>query len=191
MMPELSLHVSRAEAAERHRQFHQRIKDAADRHAAKIAAQRDAAQEVILARAIEAPIVEAPIVEAPKPPLVSIEEWRDKQMSKYEVKVKHDLDIGTVDVKRVQRAVAEEYCISIVDMFSRRRDYKAVLPRHVAFYLSKKLTLLSLPAIGRRFGGRDHTTVLHGVKKIARMMEANLVFAAQVEALKSKLEAGR
>jgi hypothetical protein len=186
MMSELSLHVSRAEAAERHRQFHQRIKDAADRHAAKIAAQRDAAQEVILARAIE-----APIIEDPKPPLVLIEEWRDKQMSKYEVKVKHDLDIGTVNVKRVQRAVAEEYCISIVDMFSHRRDHKVVLPRHVAFYLSKKLTLLSLPAIGRRFGGRDHTTVMHGVKKIERMMGADLVFAAKVEALKSKLEAGR
>jgi chromosomal replication initiator protein len=179
MMSELSLHVSRAEAHERHRQFHQRIKDVADRHAAKIAAQRDAAQEAILTKAVE----------APNP--VSIEEWRNKQMTKYEVKIEHDIDVRTVDARKIQLAVAEEYCISLIDMISRRRDYRAVLPRHVAFYLIKKLTLLSLPAIGRRFGGRHHTTVLHGVKKIERMMEADLVFAAEVEALKSKLEAGR
>jgi chromosomal replication initiation ATPase DnaA len=179
MMSELSLHVSRAEAHERHRQFHQRIKDAADRHAAKIAAQRDAAQEAILAKAVE----------APKP--VSIEKWRNKQMTKYGVKIEHDIDVRTVNSRTIQLAVAREYGVSLIDMLSGRRDNRVVIPRHVAFYLIKKLTLLSLPAIGRRFGGRDHTTVLHGVKKIERMMEANLVFAAKVEAIKSKLEADR
>jgi len=70
-------------------------------------------------------------------------------------------------VTRIQEVVARQYGVSRFDLLSSRRTANIVRPRQVAMYLCKTLTLRSLPEIGRRFGGRDHTTVLHAVRKIS------------------------
>lgn len=75
-------------------------------------------------------------------------------------------DGSQVSIEKIQRAVCKRFEISRVDLISNRRTLKHVTPRHVAMYLAKTLTLKSLPEIGRRFGGKDHTTVLHAVRKI-------------------------
>ncbi len=73
-------------------------------------------------------------------------------------------------IEEIQRKVAEHYNIRLSDMIGPKRLRNIARPRQVAMYLSKQLTLRSLPEIGRRFGGRDHTTIMHGVKKIEELM---------------------
>jgi chromosomal replication initiator protein len=72
-----------------------------------------------------------------------------------------------VGVEAIQKTVADYYKIKIADMYSKRRPAAIALPRQIAMYLAKELTQKSLPEIGEMFGGRDHTTVLHAVRKIA------------------------
>jgi len=84
----------------------------------------------------------------------------------------------------IQVRVCECYGIDRIDMLSPRRTADIVAPRQIAMYLAKKLTLRSLPEIGKRFGGRDHTTVLHAVRKIADRVERDHQFAEQVEAVR-------
>jgi chromosomal replication initiator protein len=73
---------------------------------------------------------------------------------------------GQITVELIQKTVADHYKIKITDMYSKRRPSNIALPRQVAMYLAKELTQKSLPEIGEQFGGRDHTTVLHAVRKI-------------------------
>jgi chromosomal replication initiator protein len=73
---------------------------------------------------------------------------------------------GQVTVELIQRTVADYFKIKVADMYSKRRPSAIALPRQVAMYLAKELTQKSLPEIGELFGGRDHTTVLHAVRKI-------------------------
>ena len=73
-------------------------------------------------------------------------------------------------VEEIQRKVAEHYNIRLADMVGPKRVRSIARPRQVAMYLSKQLTLRSLPEIGRRFGGRDHTTIMHGVRRIEELM---------------------
>ena len=72
-----------------------------------------------------------------------------------------------VTIEEIQRKVAEHYNIRLTDMSSARRARDVARPRQVAMYLAKQLTSRSLPEIGRRFGNRDHTTVMHAVSRIA------------------------
>lgn len=72
----------------------------------------------------------------------------------------------TIKVKEIQRAVIDHFKMTKVEFFSRRRTRNIVWPRQVAMYLCKTLTTRSLPEIGRKFGGKDHTTVLHAVRKV-------------------------
>jgi len=74
---------------------------------------------------------------------------------------------GQVTVELIQKTVADYYKIKVADMYSKRRPSNIALPRQVAMYLAKELTQKSLPEIGELFGGRDHTTVLHAVRKIS------------------------
>ena len=92
-------------------------------------------------------------------------------------------------VDRIQRAVCEAFSISLTDMSSKRRARAVARPRQVAMYLSKKLTKRSLPDIGRRFGGRDHTTVMHAVKRITELRSEDPTFDAQVSAVEDTLKA--
>jgi len=73
---------------------------------------------------------------------------------------------GQITVELIQKTVADHYKLKITDMFSKRRPSNIAMPRQVAMYLAKELTQKSLPEIGEQFGGRDHTTVLHAVRKI-------------------------
>ncbi|MDR0588763.1 MAG: chromosomal replication initiator protein DnaA [Burkholderiales bacterium] len=78
-----------------------------------------------------------------------------------------------ITVENIQKTIAEYYKIPIADMRSKKRDRSVVRPRQTAMALSKELTDLSLPEIGMRFGGRDHTTVLHAIKVIAQLRQTS------------------
>jgi chromosomal replication initiator protein len=93
-----------------------------------------------------------------------------------------------VRIEDIQRIVARQYNVSRADLLSSRRTANVVRPRQVAMYLAKVLTLRSLPEIGRRFGGRDHTTVLHAVRKIENLAGNDSTFAEEIEALKRQLQ---
>jgi chromosomal replication initiator protein len=93
-----------------------------------------------------------------------------------------------VRIEDIQRVVARQYNVSRADLLSSRRTANVVRPRQVAMYLAKILTLRSLPEIGRRFGGRDHTTVLHAVRKIEALAGNDTVFAEEIEGLKRQLQ---
>jgi hypothetical protein len=75
-------------------------------------------------------------------------------------------------VKNIQNIVANHFDITVMDMVSQRRTKNLILPRHVALYLAKELTEFSYPVIGRYFGGRDHSTIIHAVGKIEARMES-------------------
>lgn len=90
--------------------------------------------------------------------------------------------------RRIIIAVANEYGLKEGDICSTRRMENLVIPRHIAMYLAKAITKRSFPEVGRRFGGRDHTTVLHACRKIEKMMAESESFAAEVNALRAKLE---
>ncbi|BBF92094.1 chromosomal replication initiator protein DnaA [Blastochloris tepida] len=96
-------------------------------------------------------------------------------------------DTKRVRIEDIIRLVAEHSGISKQDILSSRRTANVVLPRQVAMYLAKTLTLRSLPEIGRRFGGRDHTTVLHAVRKIEEKVKTDRAFADEVELLKRRI----
>jgi len=93
-----------------------------------------------------------------------------------------------VTIEEIQRKVAEHYNIRLTDMASPRRARAVARPRQVAMFLAKQLTQRSLPEIGRRFGNRDHTTVMHAVSRIAELMQADPAFAEDVELLRRMLE---
>jgi len=93
-----------------------------------------------------------------------------------------------VTIEEIQRKVAEHYNIRLTDMSSARRARNVARPRQVAMYLAKQLTSRSLPEIGRRFGNRDHTTVMHAVSRVAELMQADGSFAEDVELLRRMLE---
>lgn len=76
-------------------------------------------------------------------------------------------------IDEIQRKVADYYALKMTDLLSARRAREVARPRQVAMYLAKKLTPRSLPEIGRRFGGRDHTTVMHAVKRIEELRAAD------------------
>ena len=93
-----------------------------------------------------------------------------------------------VKIEDIQRVVARQYNVSRADLLSSRRTANVVRPRQVAMYLAKTLTLRSLPEIGRRFGGRDHTTVLHAVRKIENLVGNDTALAEEIELLKRQLQ---
>ena len=93
-----------------------------------------------------------------------------------------------VKIEDIQRIVARQYNVSRSDLLSSRRTANVVRPRQVAMYLAKTLTLRSLPEIGRRFGGRDHTTVLHAVRKIEGLVGIDVTLAEVMEVLNRLLK---
>lgn len=93
-----------------------------------------------------------------------------------------------VKIEEIQRVVARRYNVSRGDLLSSRRTANVVRPRQIAMYLAKTLTLRSLPEIGRRFGGRDHTTVLHAVRKIEGLVGNDGALAEEIETIKRELQ---
>ncbi len=92
-----------------------------------------------------------------------------------------------VKIEDIQRIVAKHYNVSRADVLSSRRTQTVVRPRQVAMYLSKQMTLRSLPEIGRRFGGRDHTTVLHAVRKIDDLAKRDQTLSDEIELIRRML----
>ena len=93
-----------------------------------------------------------------------------------------------VTIEEIQRRVSEHWNIRLTDMSSARRARAVARPRQVAMYLAKQLTSRSLPEIGRKFGNRDHTTVMHAVQRVIELMERDAGFAEDVELLRRMLE---
>ena len=92
-----------------------------------------------------------------------------------------------VTVEEIQRKVAMYYDIKASDMSSSRRLKQVTVPRQIAMYLCKQMTTLSFPEIGRGFGGRNHTTVIHSVNKITEMMQSDQKLASDINYLKDSL----
>lgn len=93
-----------------------------------------------------------------------------------------------ITVEEIQRKVSDHYNIRLSDMIGPKRLRSYARPRQVAMYLCKKMTSRSLPEIGRRFGGRDHTTVMHGVKRIEELKIQDGQMAEDLEMLRRALE---
>lgn len=93
-------------------------------------------------------------------------------------------------VERIQKTIAEYYSLSLDDLLSKRRARIIARPRQIAMYICKRLTSRSLPDIGRRFGGRDHTTVIHAVKRIESLMQDDDDIRRDVEQLIESLTLG-
>jgi chromosomal replication initiator protein len=94
-----------------------------------------------------------------------------------------------VTIEEILRKVADHYNLRMSDLLSARRARSVARPRQVAMFLAKTLTTKSLPDIGRRFGGRDHTTVIHAVRKIEELRQTDSQIAEDVELLRRMLEA--
>jgi chromosomal replication initiator protein len=93
-----------------------------------------------------------------------------------------------VTVEEIQRKVSEHYNIRLSDMIGPKRVRNYARPRQIAMYLAKQMTSRSLPEIGRRFGGRDHTTVMHGVKRIEELKALDSQIADDLELLRRALQ---
>ena len=91
-------------------------------------------------------------------------------------------------MKKFKKKVAEHFNIRITDMHSPRRSRSVARPRQIAMYLAKSITSRSLPEIGRKFGGRDHTTVMHAVKKIEELKLQDINFNEDIELLKRLID---
>lgn len=90
----------------------------------------------------------------------------------------------------IQRATCEHFEIRAIDLISRRRTKKVVVPRQIAMFLSRKLTTQSLPQISKKFGGRDHTTVVHAIKKIELLEQQDAALDADISAIEAALGVG-
>ena len=93
-----------------------------------------------------------------------------------------------VGVENIQKTVADFYKIKVADMYSKKRPASIARPRQIAMYLAKEMTQKSLPEIGELFGGRDHTTVLHAVRKIAAERQKNSELNQQLHVLEQTLK---
>ena len=93
-----------------------------------------------------------------------------------------------LSIEDIQRKVAEHYNIKLADLVGQKRVRTIARPRQVAMYLAKQMTTRSLPEIGRRFGGRDHTTIMHGVRKIEELMATDSQLADDIDLLRRLLE---
>jgi len=99
----------------------------------------------------------------------------------------YDDAVRTVDIRQIQRAVCDFYKLKINDLKSKNRSKNMALPRHVAIYLCREFTSMSLPEIGKAFGGRDHTTVMHAVSKIKNELEINTKLYNEISEIKISL----
>lgn len=91
------------------------------------------------------------------------------------------------NVRQIQRMVARQYSLDVDELLKGGRTKAIVRPRQIAMYLAAKLTILSSIDIGNRFGGRDHTTVLHAKRKISAMMAEDEDFKAEVDSIEKKI----
>lgn len=91
-------------------------------------------------------------------------------------------------IRAIIMIVADDFGVSFRDMLSMRQTTDIALPRHVAMYLCKEMTMFSYPSIGRSFGGRDHTTILHGFRKTSNRLMSDDVLAARIQRIRDKIK---
>jgi chromosomal replication initiator protein len=91
-------------------------------------------------------------------------------------------------VRAIQAVVAKHFDIRLQEMTSARRSREVARPRQIAMYLCRQFTPRSLPEIGRLFGNRDHTTVMHGIRKVLELNASDIEFAIDLERLTLRLE---
>ena len=94
---------------------------------------------------------------------------------------------SVISIEDIQKIVVAYYNLSMNDFLSARRSRHIARPRQIAMYLSKKLTTKSLPEIGRKFTGRDHTTVIHAIKKIEELMSKDRQFEYEVQSITDRI----
>ncbi|HLR71751.1 MAG TPA: chromosomal replication initiator protein DnaA, partial [Pseudogracilibacillus sp.] len=92
-----------------------------------------------------------------------------------------------ITVQMIQELVAEKYNIKLEDFAARKRTRSIAFPRQIAMFLSREMTDLSLPKIGEKFGGRDHTTVIHAFDKISEMIDSDSVLKGEIDEIKEQL----
>lgn len=109
-------------------------------------------------------------------------------LGSYFSNVKNDIPL---DPRLVQLAVARKFNISVDEITGTKRSQEIVLPRQVAMYLSRELTEASLPAIGRAFGGKDHSTVLHSIQKVKKLIDNDRALSGTVDEISAELRNGK
>ena len=123
--------------------------------------------------------------------------WVERQMAIHQPRKEPWFEIAdgpkefeppAIEIRAIQRAVCKHFDMTLTDLLSQRRTKDVVTPRHIGIYLCKRLTSRSLPEIGRRFGDRDHTTVLSAVRKITKVMEKDIHIRASIDFLTGQLE---
>jgi chromosomal replication initiator protein len=97
-------------------------------------------------------------------------------------------DLPRVTIERIQEIISDRFGLSLDELCGDRRSQNIVYPRQVAMYLSRELTDSSLPKIGKQFGGRDHTTVIHATSKIARMIREDRSVYNLVQELTARIK---
>ena len=97
-------------------------------------------------------------------------------------------DVPAVTIAKIQETVSERFSLSVTELVSPRRSQAVAYPRQVAMYLSRELTDSSLPKIGKEFGGRDHTTVIHATTKITRLINEDRTVYNLVQELTARLK---
>jgi chromosomal replication initiator protein len=96
-----------------------------------------------------------------------------------------------VSIKRIQDLVADRFGLSLDELCGEKRSQNIVYPRQVAMYLSRELTDSSLPRIGKEFGGRDHTTVIHATQKVSRLIREDRSVYNLVQELTARVKQAR
>ncbi|HDJ23458.1 MAG TPA: chromosomal replication initiator protein DnaA, partial [Candidatus Aminicenantes bacterium] len=107
----------------------------------------------------------------------------DLELAEEALKGLIDSGSNVFSIEKIQKAVAQHYKIKISQLKSKNNSPKIAFPRQVGMYLAKKLTNASLPEIGRKFGGKHHTTVLHSLRKIERLLEESPDFHRELNNL--------
>lgn len=168
----LALSPTAAALHTQHVQRQRRFAAASTRHAENISLQRAAAK---------AAMEQSP--PAPKVHPIVMDDTMDAWVEMHRQMFSTPADAPTLCIKKIQNVVADHYGVTRLDILSHRRTWDVVRPRQVAMYLAKMLTTRSLPEIGRRFGDRDHTTVLHAVRKFEALIARDPSIAATINAL--------
>jgi chromosomal replication initiator protein len=95
-----------------------------------------------------------------------------------------------ITIPLIQEAVANFFNVTVQDLNGKKRNKEIVVPRQIAMYIARELTQDSLPQIGRAFGGKDHTTVMHSTEKIENAIENDSILAEQVQKIREELSNG-
>ena len=128
------------------------------------------------------PKAPVPKIVAPKKP--------ERPTPKYWFEIVEEIDPSNgphPSILKIQEVVGAYFNIPVQDLISHHRTYSVALPRQIAMYLCRELTLFSLAFIAKRFGGRDHSTIHHGHGKISRLVASDATFAGTVEEIRGRL----